>query len=87
MKPLLRTIVDVVELPKLFTVNGKAKVEPPRDAAVRQFPLIAKHPPLKLKPTFDVDVARPMMFRPLSVVVPELASIENAEIDVVVAVP
>ena len=40
-----------------------------------------------LKPTLDVDVAKPEMFRPLSVVVPKPPSaISNADI-VVVDVP
>ncbi len=36
-----------------------------------QLPLIAKHPPVRLKPTLDVDVAWPEMFKPDSVVVPK----------------
>ena len=50
-------------------------------------PDIAKHPPLKLIPTFDVEVAWPEMFRPLTVVVPNpVPDISRAEIEVV-AVP
>ena len=46
----------------MLTVNGKSD-----DADVdRHVPLIAKHPPVRLKPTLDVDVACPIMFRPLS---------------------
>ncbi len=40
------------------------------DDADRHVPLIAKHPPVRLNPTLDVDVAWPEMFRPDSVVVP-----------------
>jgi hypothetical protein len=37
----------------------------------RQVPLIAKHPAVRLKPTFEVEVAEPEMVRPESVVVPK----------------
>ncbi len=58
-------------------------LEPPP----RHVPLIAKHPPVRLKPTFDVEVAWPMMFNPLTVVVPKPPNaISNADVDVV-AVP
>jgi hypothetical protein len=36
----------------------------------KQLPLIAKHPPVRLKPTLDVDVAKPAIFNPDTVVVP-----------------
>jgi hypothetical protein len=41
------------------------------DPAPTQVPLIAKHPPVMLNPTLDVDVAKPEMVRPRSVVVPK----------------
>ena len=43
---------------------------PPSVAPVRHVPLIAKQPEVMLKPTFEVDVAEPEMFKPASVVVP-----------------
>ncbi len=43
---------------------------PPTDPVIHD-PLIAKHPPVRLNPTFDVDVAEPEMLRPESVVVPK----------------
>jgi hypothetical protein len=50
-------------------------------------PLIAKHPLVKLNPTFEVEVAKPEIARPLSVVVPKPErAISRAEIDDV-AVP
>ena len=52
-RPDVNPITDVVELYPVFTVNGKAD-EPDVD---RHVPLIAKHPVVMLKPTFDVDVA------------------------------
>ena len=49
-----------------------------------QTSLIAKHPLVMLNPTLDVDVAKPEMFRPDSVVVPKPEpEIENADVDVV----
>ena len=43
-----------------------------RDALlVRQVPEMAKQPPERLKPTFEVEVALPEMVRPESVVVPK----------------
>ena len=47
-------------------------------------PFKAKHPPLRLTPTFDVDVAKPEMFKPRTVVVPKpVPEISRAEIEVV----
>ena len=64
-------------------MNGKTD-DPDVDIHV---PPIAKHPPVRLKPTLDVEVAWPEMFRPRTVVVPKPPSaISNADIDVV-AVP
>lgn len=37
----------------------------------RHVPPIAKHPPVRLIPTFEVEVAEPEMVRPLRVVVPK----------------
>ena len=60
----------------MLTVNGNAKVEPPTHV-----PLIAKHPEVKLNPTFDVEVAEPEMVRPASVVVPKpVVDTENTEV-------
>ena len=53
----------------------------------KQFPETAKHPPERFTPTLDVEVACPIIFNPLIVVVPNpLPEISKAEIDVV-AVP
>ena len=38
---------------------------------VRHTPLIAKHPPERLKPTLEVEVARPLITKPETVVVPK----------------
>lgn len=40
------------------------------DAPPMHVPPIEKHPPVRLNPTFDVEVAEPFIFRPESVVVP-----------------
>lgn len=56
-------------------------LEPPP----RHVPLIAKHPPVRLKPTLDVDVAWPEMFKPDRVVVPK--PIEDTESCVAVDEP
>jgi hypothetical protein len=45
-------------------------VSPPSVDADRHVPEIAKHPLVMLNPTLDVDVAKPEMFRPDRVVVP-----------------
>ncbi len=50
-------------------------------------PPIAKHPMLKLMPTFEVVVAWPEILRPLTVVVPKpVPEISRADIELV-AVP
>ena len=68
----------------MLTVNGKSADDADVDKHV---PLIAKHPPVRLKPTLDVDVAWPEMFKPDSVVVPKPEpEIVRADVDVV-AVP
>jgi hypothetical protein len=65
-------------------VNGNAEEDALPDI---QLPLIAKHPDVMLNPTLDVDVAWPIIFKPLIVVVPNPPSaISNADVDVV-AVP
>ena len=47
-----------------------------------QVPFIAKHPPVKLKPTFEVEVAEPETVRPESVVVPKpVAEIRSAVVE------
>ena len=57
----------------MFTVNG--------NDGLRQTPLMAKHPAVSDRPTFDVVVERDEMFNPLTVVVPEVPSISRAEMD------
>ena len=47
-------------------MNGKVELEPDPIHVL----LIAKHPPVRLNPTFDVDVADPEIVNPESVVVP-----------------
>ena len=59
---------------EFVTVKADGR-ESPTDVTVplfceRHVPLIAKHPLLKLKPTFDVEVAEAAMERPARVVVP-----------------
>jgi hypothetical protein len=50
-------------------------------------PFRAKHPVVIFTPTFDVEVAKPAMFNPLTVVVPKPErAISSADVDVV-AVP
>jgi hypothetical protein len=52
-----------------------------------QLPPIAKQPPVRLKPTFEVEVAWPLIARPVTVVVPKPEpAIEKAAVEVV-AVP
>ena len=67
----------------MLTVNGNVEDVPP----VIHVPLIAKHPFVRLKPTLDVDVAWPVIFKPSTVVVPNPdPEIVRADVDVV-AVP
>ena len=68
-------VVAAVFVPKeLREVKGYAKAAAPTLAAERQLPLIAKHPPERLRPTLLVEVAEPLMVRPLRVVVPKPAA-------------
>ncbi len=63
-------------------MNGN---EPDR---LRHVPPIAKHPPVRLNPTFEVDVAWPMIFKPRTAVVPKpLPEIVRAAVDVVAVEP
>ena len=60
---------------------------PERVESERQVPEIAKHPAVVLKPTLEVEVAWPLMFKPLTVVVPKPPrATSSAEVEVV-AVP
>jgi hypothetical protein len=83
-RPLVNpTVVDVETYPAAVEVNGNADDEPDEIHVL----LIAKHPPVRLNPTSDVEVAWPEMFRPERVVVPNPdPDIVRADVDVV-AVP
>ena len=59
---------DVAENPANGCVNASYDVIP--DPLDRHVLLIAKHPPVRLNPTLDVEVAEPAIVRPDSVVVP-----------------
>jgi hypothetical protein len=76
-----------MRLPAPFVVMMELGAKDASEESVMQLPFIAKHPPERLMPTFDVVVACPTMFNPLTVVVPKPEpAISKAEIDVV-AVP
>ena len=70
---------DVAFVPPFAIPSVPLKL--PRERHVEE---IAKHPVVMLYPTFDVEVAWPEMFNPLTVVVPKpLPEISKAEMEVV----
>ena len=74
--PPVNPITEDVELPYDADVNGKTP---------RQLPPIAKQPAVRLKPTFEVEVAWPEIFNPDTVVVPNpVAETVSADDDALV---
>ena len=64
--------------------RGYVNVREDPPLPVTQVPLIAKQPVVMLKPTFDVEVAWPMILNPLTVVVPKPPSAtSNIDVEVV----
>ena len=54
-RPDVKPITLDVELPYVCEVNSNGT--PPRDESDRHVLLIAKHPPERFRPTFEVEVA------------------------------
>lgn len=67
MIPAVLSMIVLVEFQLVAGVYGKANDEP----LERQVPSMAKQPSVRLKPTFEVEVAEPETVRPESVVVPK----------------
>ena len=65
-------IEELVAADVVPNVDANENPDPPpaEPENERQLPFTAKQPPVRLKPTFEVEVALPAMLKPLTVVVP-----------------